>query len=204
MSKIILRNFCSSTIEISVESSLSTGLLYILQRLQKCAYCVLLLENFKPFLKVQLFILFRHCWSWCSIVLCVNLQQIRKSSTYSEPSTPKFKHFTMLFIFILNKVTDRMLPCGTPISYSCSSESVVLNCTWNFQLFQKYFLYSIPYFSSLWLCHVSMWCRRLFLYQEYGFHVFFFSKSICYDDFQADKVIICTSCFPKACLKVGD
>ena len=24
---------------------------------------------------------------------------------YSEPSTPKFKHFTMLFIFILNKVT---------------------------------------------------------------------------------------------------
>ena len=58
---------------------------------------------------------------------------------YSEPSTPKFKHFTTLFIFILNKVTDRMLPCGTPIFCSCSSESIVLIRTWNFQSIKKFF-----------------------------------------------------------------
>ena len=64
--------------------------------------------------------------------MCFDLQQMRKSSMYIEPLTPKFKHFTMLFIFILNKVTDTMLPCGTPISCSCSSESVVPIRTWNF------------------------------------------------------------------------
>ena len=116
LSKIIPRNLCSSTLGISIESNLR-----ILWRLQKCIHCVLFLENLKPFLMVQLFILFRHCWS--SIVLIyLDLQQIRKSSTYSEPSTPKF---TMLFIFMLNKVTDKMLPCGTPNSCSCSSERVL-------------------------------------------------------------------------------
>ena len=60
LSKIIPRNLCSSTIRISVESSLSTGSLCILWKLQKCMHCVLFLENLKPFL---MFILFRHCWS---------------------------------------------------------------------------------------------------------------------------------------------
>ena len=133
LSKIIPRNLCTSAIGISVYFSLRKGSLCILWRLQKCIHCVLFWENLKPFLIVQLFILFKHCWSWRSVVLiCLDLQQIRKSSTYSEPSTAKFKYFTMLFIFMLNKVTDRMLPCGTPISCSCSSETVVPIRTWNF------------------------------------------------------------------------
>ena len=63
LSKIIPRNLCSSTRGISVESSLSTGSLGILWRLQKCIHCVLFWKILKPFLMVQLFILFRHCWS---------------------------------------------------------------------------------------------------------------------------------------------
>ena len=85
------RNFCSWTMRILVESSLRREWLCILPRLQKCIHCVLLLENLKPFLMVQSSILFRHCWSRPSI----DLQQIRKLSSYNEPLTPKFKHFTI-------------------------------------------------------------------------------------------------------------
>ena len=78
LSKIIPRNLCSSTLGILVEFSLRTGPLCILWRLQKCIHFVLFLENLKPFLIVQLFILFRHCWSCHSIVLIyLDLQRIR-------------------------------------------------------------------------------------------------------------------------------
>ena len=39
LAKVIPRNWCSSTIRISVESSLSMGLLCILWRSQKCIHC---------------------------------------------------------------------------------------------------------------------------------------------------------------------
>ena len=50
--------------------------------------------------------------------------QIWISSTYYEQSTPGFKHCVMLLIFTENKVTDRMLPWGTPISCRWGSEKV--------------------------------------------------------------------------------
>ena len=96
LSKIIPWNLCSSTMGISVETS--TGLFW--QRLQKCIHCVLLWENLKSFLMVQLFI------SYLDIVgVDILLFQCVLICIYSEPSTPKLKQFTMLFIFILNKVT---------------------------------------------------------------------------------------------------
>ena len=49
-------------------------------------------------------------------------KQIRKSPTYNEPLTPAGRHFMMLFIFSMNSVTDRMLPCGIPISCLNASE----------------------------------------------------------------------------------
>jgi len=43
-------------------------------------------------------------------------KQIQKSSTYNESPTPAGKHLMILFIFNMNKVTDKIAPCGTPIS----------------------------------------------------------------------------------------
>ena len=46
-----------------------------------------------------------------------------KSSTYKEESV-SLTHLTMLLILILNRVGDRMLPCGTPCSCSKISDNV--------------------------------------------------------------------------------
>ena len=129
------------------------------------------------------------------------MQQIRKSSPYSEPSTSKFDHFTMLFTFILNKIKYRILPCGTLISCSCSSEIVVQIHTWNFLLFKKFLIKigSLP-FNPIFPCGVI----GLFYIKKYGCHMFFFGKSLSYEGFQADKIIDCASRFSKACLKVCD
>ena len=56
-----------------------------------------------------------------------DLQQIWKSLTYNEQSTPCFKYWVMLLIFTENKITDRMLPWGTPISCGQESEHVDLS-----------------------------------------------------------------------------
>ena len=37
------------------------------------------------------------------------------SSTYNEPSVFGSKQFTMLFILILNRVVEKMLPCEHPV-----------------------------------------------------------------------------------------
>ena len=47
-----------------------------------------------------------------------------KSSTNKEQSVPFKTALTMLLILMLKRAGDRMLPCGTPISFSCSSERV--------------------------------------------------------------------------------
>ena len=47
-----------------------------------------------------------------------------KSPTNKEQSVPFKKALTMLLILMLKRAGDRMLPCGTPISCSCSSERV--------------------------------------------------------------------------------
>ena len=89
---------------------------------------------------------------------------------YSEPSTPKF-------------------------SCSCSSESVMPICTWNFQSFKKFFYknwqstiqsHIFQVFDyAIFPCGII----SLFHIKKYGCHVFFFGKSFSYEGFQADKVI---------------
>ena len=48
---------------------------------------------------------------------------IPKSSTYKEESV-SLTHLTMLLILILNRVGDKILPCGTPCSCSKVSDNV--------------------------------------------------------------------------------
>ena len=47
------------------------------------------------------------------------------STTYREHSISWSRHPTMLFFFKLNKVTERMLPCGTPSSWLYMSDKVL-------------------------------------------------------------------------------
>ena len=210
LSKIISRNLCYSTIGILVESSLNTGILCILWRLQKCEHCVLLLENLKPFLIVQLFILFRDCWSWRSIVLiCFDLQQIRKSSMYSEPLTPKFKHFTMLFILYWIRSQIGCYLVALPflvlvvLRVLCRSVLGIFNHLRSFYKIGQSTLQS----HIFQVFDYAIFLRSVvgfFYIKKYGYHMFFFGKSFSYEGFQVDKVINYTSCFSKACLKVCD
>ena len=54
----------------------------------------------------------------------VRVTGVRYSLTYNKQSTPGFKHWAMLLMFTENKVTNRMLPWGTPISCRWESEKV--------------------------------------------------------------------------------
>jgi len=62
---------------------------------------------------------FKHCWICLSMMwIYLERQQIKKSSTHREYSTPGEMALTTELIFKLNRVTERILPCGTPISWS--------------------------------------------------------------------------------------
>ena len=50
---------------------------------------------------------------------------MQKSSTYNEPSVFGSKQFTMLFIFILNRVVEGKLPCGTLCGCSNWSDKLI-------------------------------------------------------------------------------
>ena len=59
-------------------------------------------------------------------------QNIMRSSTYSDASIPGGNSLVILFIFILNRVTANILPCGTPSSWFFTLENVVSTQTLNF------------------------------------------------------------------------
>lgn len=63
---------------------------------------------------------------------------IKKSSTYKEQPTPGIRHLTQL---ILKKETGRMLSCGTPISWLCKSESVLLRKTLKMYFVRKLIIF---------------------------------------------------------------
>ena len=88
---------------------------YLELQQQKCIATVLLHETVNPFLRVQLTILLMHscnCLSMPSTEL--DRMKITKSSTYNEHSIPCVKALAISFNLTLNKVVDKIAPCGTP------------------------------------------------------------------------------------------
>ena len=75
---------------------------------------VLEVENLMPFWHLALSTLFN----------VFPLTHKAKSSTKKEQSVPFKTALTTLLTLMLKRAGDRMLPCGTPISCSCSSERV--------------------------------------------------------------------------------
>ena len=121
-SKTTPKNLVSSTTGTGVlfSSRMASG--WGLRNLQKCMH-----RRERTWihwcLSAQSASLLRYCCRWCSIIwTCWDLYQIRKSSTYKEHSTPGDIALTIELIFNPNRVTERILPWGTPISWSKRSE----------------------------------------------------------------------------------
>ena len=105
---------------------------------QKCVHTAFVLENFKPFSLAHFSILLRFVCSWRSITdILMNIHEMEKSSTNRDLSIPGLMAFTILFIFNINSVTDRIQQWGTPISCECISESKEPNLTLKTQLKRK-------------------------------------------------------------------
>ena len=118
----------SSTTGIGILSRKSCGSKWRPLFWQICIQSVFVFGNQKPLSVAHCWSLFRQSCSWRSMILILDdLYQIWKPSTYNEQSTPGFKHWVMLLLFTENKVTDTMLPWGTPIS--CRSESEEVDTT---------------------------------------------------------------------------
>ena len=125
VSKIRPRNFASFTTFIGVfpRRMLGSG---------KKTYCwwkwiqtVLEVENLKPFLDTHFWTRFTHsCIPLSTLFNVFPLRHKTKLSTNKEQSVPFKTALTMLLILMLKRAGDKMLPCGTPISCSCSLERV--------------------------------------------------------------------------------
>ena len=128
MSKITPRNFASLTTFMGVfpRRVLGSG------KEKKKTYCwwkwiqtVLEVENLKPFSDTHFWTLFTHsCIPLSTLFNVFPLRHKAKSSTNKEQSVPFKTALTMLLILMLKRDGDKMLPCGTPIYCSCSSEGV--------------------------------------------------------------------------------
>ena len=76
-------------------------------------------ENLKPLLSAQSSILFRCSWSCLFMAcMCFGQYETRESSKNRDLSTPFLIQMVRLLILTINRVTDKMLPCRTPISWS--------------------------------------------------------------------------------------
>ena len=125
----------SSTIGMCTPSSFRLGSLCNLFFWQKWTHFVFVSENLKPFTVAHLLIFISSSCSFHLIVwIYFDLQHIMKSSTYSDPSIPDGNFLVILFIFILNRVTDNILPCGILSSWFLTLENVVSTQTLNFLL----------------------------------------------------------------------
>ena len=138
-SKIMPRNLCSSVMGISVLFNVSLGWLCILWIWQKCTHFVLLFEIVNPFSVVHFWILFMHCCIFLSmVVLFLELQQMRKSSTYNDPLISGGRLDVMLFIFIINRDTDKMLPWGTPPPVASDQSMCCQSVSWKIGLQENF------------------------------------------------------------------
>ena len=98
---------------------------------EKKTYCwwkwmqtVLEVENLKPFSDTHSWMLLTHSCIALSLYLTSFHSHKAKSSTKNAQSVPFKTALTILLILMLKRTRDRMLPCRTPISCSCSSDRV--------------------------------------------------------------------------------
>ena len=124
---------------------------------------------------------------------------MQKSSTYNEPSVFGSKQFTMLFILILNRVVERMLPCGTPCACSNWSDKDDPTRTCIRRSARKLFIKTgtLPFSPS------SCKSRKMplspssivsfFQIKKYSYNMFLFYKSISYKSFQSNQIVIGTT-----------
>ena len=90
--------------------------------------------NLKPFIIAHLFILLMACCSWRSAVrIHLDVEVLYKCSMNKNLSSPGFRQFEMLLIFMLKRVTDSILPWGTPSSWFWMFDRVEPIRTRNFQ-----------------------------------------------------------------------
>jgi len=92
---------------------------------------VLEVENLKPFSDTHSWTVLTHsCIALSTLFNVVPLTHKAKSCTNKEQSVPFKTALTMLLILMLKRAEDRMVPCGTPTSCSCSSDKVEPSLTW--------------------------------------------------------------------------
>ena len=73
-------------------------------------HLVLLLEILKPFFTAHFNILLMHCCIFLSVVtMFLELKQGRKSSAYNKLLISEGRQVVILFILIMNRITDRIL-----------------------------------------------------------------------------------------------
>ena len=119
-------------------SFIQTGVIMQFFFWQKWTHFVFVSENLKPFTVAHLLIFFSPSCNFRSIVwIYFDLKHIMGLSTYSDPSIRGGNSLVVLFIFILNRFTDNILPCGTPSSGFFTLENVVSTRTLNFLLDKK-------------------------------------------------------------------
>ena len=88
---------------------------YVVYFCDKNRYFIFVLVNLNPFSVTYLLIFFSPCCSFFSIVwIYFDLKHIMRSSMYRDPSIPDGNSLITLFIILLKRVTDNILPCGIP------------------------------------------------------------------------------------------
>ena len=130
VSQINPRNLASFTNWIWSLSNFKIGSMHFLSG-QKCMAMVLFLEIVKPFLRVHFSNLLIVCCNFLWIASIMGDLYIKtKSSTSREHSTPGSTCFTISLILTLNKVVDKIAPCGTPSSWWNTSDKIVPRWIW--------------------------------------------------------------------------
>ena len=116
---------------------------------------------------------------------------MQKSSTYNEPSVFGSKHFTMLFILILNRVVERMLPCRTPCACSNWSDKVEPTRTCTQRSARKLLIKTgnLPFSPNSRAVYPSS-IVSIFQIEKYSHNMFLFYKSISYKSFQSNQIVI--------------
>ena len=162
LSNLTTRNLYSLTTRIYVSSSyiISLG---IFLNWKKYTHPILLLEIVKPFVFVQWVIFRMHCCSWRWAIRIWKWSRSRQH--WGNPQFQGARHFVMLFIFILNSVTDKIFPWRTPSSSlwrleKADSIGLGISCQRENSLWSWSIYLAVPCYAGLSLFQTSRWCRK--------------------------------------------
>lgn len=140
LSNMPVRYFVYWAMGIMCPFSFNCGSRWHARFYQKWIQTFLVLENRKPFSLVHLSILFRQIW------ICLSRDDMFRDHLHTGTFQLGLMPFTMLLI--LNKVTDKTLPWGTPAYFLCRFDVVFLFRTLKIQCARK-FLVNVTILSLL-------------------------------------------------------